>query len=184
LLSGSDIQQPLPKESDITKISSYQGYIQESGCNVGSAVDYTHNPLVELGIWVDLSTSSTRIILGELCPIPDIESKREGEIGTIGTSLIPAPRAVSTLPGELWRANLLDTGTDGTQNNGEEERFRLTPLVEDLVADRILLRLIEARDRLESGRVFGNEGTLDQERSHVDQAMFFGKRFDISRHLF
>jgi hypothetical protein len=183
-LSGSDSQQPLPKESDITKITSYQRYIQESGCNIGSAIDDAHKPLVELGIRVHLSTSSLRIILGELCPIPDIEGKREGQISTIGTSLVPAPRAVSTIPSGWSRANLLDTGTDGTQNDGEEERFRLTPLVEDLVADGIFISLVEARDRLESGGVSGNESTLDQERSHLDQAMLFGKRLDISRHLF
>jgi hypothetical protein len=183
-LSGSDNQQPLSKLSDITKISSNQGYIQESGCNIGGAVDYSHKPLIGLGIWVDLSTSSFRIVFGELCSIPDIEGNWEGEVSTVRTSLVPAPRAVSIQPNGLVRANSLNASTDGTQNDGKEERFRLTPLVEDFVADSIFLSVVEARDGFESGRIFGNKSTLDQERSHLNQAMLFGKRLDVARDLF
>jgi hypothetical protein len=85
---------------------------QERGSNVWARIDYPYNPLIRLGIWVWLSSSSSRVFVWKGFSIPDIKCQREREVGAVGTSLIPAPITVKSRRNTGTPAVLLNGSTD------------------------------------------------------------------------
>lgn len=128
--------------------------------NVWPSVDQALIPLItsRIRIWLSVDFRRNR----------DAQSIWEGEIGAIRTSLIPA----------------LDSGADGTKNDGKVEAPWLTPLVQDFVSDGLLLVLGQTGDGLKGWRVFGNEGPLDEHGCQVTKVVGLGKFFDISDDFF
>jgi hypothetical protein len=129
-----------------------------------------------------LPSSSFRITRGEGFAVPNVESEREREVGTVRTGLVPAPITVNSCL-KSGRIDLLDSGTNGTQNDGEEEGFRLTPFVEDFVANSFLFEVFQTRNRLESRRILCDQGALDQQLSHLGQFICLGESLDIADDL-
>jgi hypothetical protein len=142
------IRHPATAESTsaTTTHSRNQDYTQKGRCDVRASIDHTHQPLVGLSVGIRLSSSSARIVFGKDVFLPDIEGKWERKVSTIRTGLIPAPEVVSWRRNGFKLTDSLHSSANGTQDDGEEERLRLTPLVKNLVANGFLLEVFEAGD--------------------------------------
>lgn len=155
LFRGSEHQQPL--ESHVRSASTdqllCQSDLHESRCNVRRSVDQTLEPLVPGCVWVILQRNA--------------EGIREGQVGTVRTSLIPA----------------LNGGTDGTQDDGEVQASGLSPFVQNLISDSVGLDLGHTGDLFECWRVLGDQGTLDKELSDVSKIVLASEEFDVGDNL-
>ncbi len=91
----------------------------------------------------------------------------EEDVSTIATSLIPA----------------LDRSTDRASRDSEEQASGHAPPVQDLVAETLLLDLVErllAVQVLVVVRVLGDQGALAQERDVLDQVLLVREVLDIA----
>ena len=130
--------------------------LQESRADVGPSVYDTHNPGVQ-------SIIDTRLRASFGCGIGNTKVIGPGQIGTIGTRLIPS----------------LHRSTDGAQDDGEVEGRRLTPFVKDFVAKGITFDFVQLGDLLKSRRILCHQGTLFQERNHILHVCLLGELLDI-----
>lgn len=100
----------------------------------------------------------------------DTEDLGEGQIGTIGTRLIPT----------------LHSGTDGAEHDGQIQGPGMAPLVEDLVAEGLDLRFGQSKLALDVfivGGVLRNQSALLQDQSVLGEALLLGESLNISQKL-
>jgi hypothetical protein len=98
---------------------------------------------------------------------PNAENRGKGQVGSIGTGLIPT----------------LDGGTNGASDDGQVQRQRLAPFVEDLVSEVCHLLLVQgelAGDVLVVNGVLGDEGAFLEKRQVLTEALFGRKCLDIA----
>lgn len=98
----------------------------------------------------------------------DPESFREGQVGTVGTGLIP------TLGG----------GSDGAQADRVPEHLGAMPLVILFVLEGVALVVLEFVDAGEVVRVAGDEGGATKEVCMLGHAVGLGERHGIEDRLF
>lgn len=98
----------------------------------------------------------------------DAKERRHGQIGSVGTGLIPA----------------LDRRTNRAGEDGEIQRHGLAPLVEDLVPEHLDLGVGEgkfARDVFVVGGVLGHQSTLLDQREVVGEVLLETELLDIAK---
>ena len=107
-------------------------YSHETRCQKDDRIDESHDPVP--------SPTPT---------ITSFETKflREGQIGPVGASLIPALRG----------------GSDGTESDGVPKHERAMPFVVPLVQERTLLCSVKLGNGLESFRVTCDESSLTEQ---------------------
>lgn len=130
---------------------------EEGRGDIRRRIDQTDEPIVTL-----LIRSSRSFALA------DPERNGEGEIGTVGTGLIPT----------------LHCRPDGTEDDGHIQSLGLPPFVQELVAEGIALRVVEFFDRLERRRVLGDEGAFFHQGDSVDHVNLPRKLLDIAEKRF
>ena len=153
------------------------GSLHKRRGNVRPSIDKPDKPLVLFRVRVRGFAVSQGLGVGY------VEGDRKGQIGPVGTRLIPPPKEINlvgTEPSQKIIRDLLDSGTDRAEDDGEEERLRLSPLVQDFVTDGFNLVRLHALNGLKGRRVFGDERALDQEWRDVGQIVSLSKLFDIA----
>lgn len=133
--------------------------LQEGNAQIGTGIDNPHNPRIRIAAPIRLTRPSRSI--------RDVELLREAQIRTIGTRLIPA----------------LNGGRDRAQDDGEVQHLRLAPLVQDLVAQRLAVGLVQLGDRLDGVGALGDEGALAQEGEFAGEAVLGRERLDVGHQL-
>lgn len=78
-------------------------------------------------------------------------------------------------------ANLLDSSTDGAENDSKVHGRWLTPLVDHLIAKRLGLEAGDAWNLLEIGRVLSNEGASFHEIGVIRKVMMLRKFLDLGK---
>ena len=119
------------------------------------------------------------------CRVVDTEGDWEGQICTVGPSLIPSSTIFvkRCLSRRFDRDHLLHSCADGAKNDGEEQCLWLTPLVKHLISDCSLLIVGQALDRLERRWILGNEGPLPEQINDVDKLVVLGELLDVAVQL-
>lgn len=136
LLSGSEAQQPLDvlvsvRTDELTTLEIV--CLHESRADVGSRVYNADNPRVTV-----ILDARHRTSLGLL--IGNVEVNGPGQIGAVGTSLIPT----------------LDSSTNRAKDDGEVEGARLAPFVENFVAKSIAFDFVQLGNPFESRRILSH----------------------------
>lgn len=132
--------------------------LQKGNGNVRAGIDETDNPAILLAC----ARGQTRIPT-----IWNTQSSSEGQVRTVGASLIPA----------------LDGGGDGVHDDGEVEHPRLLESVRPLLAKRDALVLVQLVQLFEEEGRLGNKSTFAQERGLFRQAMLGTPSINIGEKL-
>ena len=115
-------------------------YSHETGCQEDDGIDESNNPFVS--------------------PSPNkTEFLREGQVGSVGSSLIPPLRG----------------GSDGTQSDRIPKHERAVPFVVSLVDERGAFLFIQLVDHLESFLVPRDESSPTEQHGVLGHTMRLGK---------
>ncbi len=127
---------------------------KEGTTNIGCRVDQSDDPEVSFITWFSFRRVET-------------ERFWEGEIGTVGSSLIPA----------------LDGGTDRADNDSHVELLGMLPFPVDFDTESVLLGLIEDVEVLKLAGVLCNKCTLLKQLELITHAMAVCKVLDLGNKL-
>ena len=119
-------------------------YSHETRCQKDDRIDESHDPVS--------SPTPTRTLF-------KTKFLREGQIGPVGSSLIPALRG----------------GSDGTERDGVPKHDRAMPFVPPLIRERTLLCFVELGNCLESFRVTCDESSLTEQSGVLVHTMRLSK---------
>ena len=78
----------------------------------------------------------------------------------------------------------LHSRTNRAENDCEEEGLWLTPLVENLIANRFFLGIGEAFNTFECWRIFCDLSTSNEQRRQIRHVIILGKLLDVGDQLF
>lgn len=132
--------------------------LQDGNGNVGTGIDETHDPAI-------LLASACSLALGTR--VGNTQSSSEGQIGTVGTGLIPT----------------LDGGSDRVHNDSKVQNAGLPETMGTLLAQGHTFGLIQLLELLEQQWRLGDEGSLAEKRSLRLEAILFGEGIDIEEKL-
>jgi hypothetical protein len=140
-------------------LGSGVGDLQECNGDVRARVDESNEPRV-----LFTSTSSDA---GTGNGITDSKVVREGKVGSVGSSLIPA----------------LDGGRNGIEDDGEVECLWMFPSVCRLVVQNQTILLGEVGDMIDTARILCCQSALLEEWHNVHHFIFSRKVLDILEKL-
>jgi hypothetical protein len=105
--------------------------------------------------------------LTHITRLGDAKLLREGQIGTIGSGLVPP----------------LDCSSDGIEDDGEVQNLRVPPAVGHFLPKSLSFVLVEFGDVFEGVGRLCDQGGLAQQRQDVVEPRLFAEGFDILEEL-